>query len=428
MAAFKNVLQPRLILFAIAAVATIGVVVWSMAGGVPPRKVEMATGPEGGSYAEFGQRYRAILARSGVNLELVPTAGATENLAKLRDARSGVSAGFVMAGLPGARDSSELETLGSIAYEPVWLFERASERGVTFAGLAGKRLSLGGEGSGTRVMALMLLALAGGDISKANLLDLSPAEAAERLLRGDIDVVALVESWDSPVVRQLIAAPDIALITFRRADAFVALTPHLAKLVLPEGAGNLAANRPPKDVVLIAPKASLVVRRDLHEAIQFLLVEAASQIHSRPGIFHAAGAFPAAESIDFPLSSEAARFYKSGRPLLHRYLPFWMAVLSERLLVLLIPLVALVLPLVRVVPSAYRGLMQQRITALYGELKMLETELDVRGPAASADLITRLDALDLRAARLHVPLSFAQMLYTLKAHIRLVRERLASGK
>jgi hypothetical protein len=375
----------------------------------------------------MGEQYRAILARSGVVLRLQATAGSVENLARLRDSRSGVSAGFVIAGLSGAKEATELETLGSIYYAPLWLFERASANGLVVGGLAGKRVSFGSEGSGTRALTNDLLTLAGVDTRLATLLDLSPSEAADRLISREVDAVALVDSWESPVVRRLVAAPEISLVTFKRADALFALRPHLNKLILPTGVGDLAANRPPNDVVLIAPKASLIVRRDLHEAIQFLLLDAADQIHSRPGIFNRAGAFPASESIDFPLSSEAARFHKAGRPFLHRYLPFWLAVLTERLLILLVPLLGVMLPLVRIVPGAYRGVVQRRITVLYGELKLLETELEARGPAASrADLIPRLDALERRAALLRVPLRFSQSLYTLKVHIRLVRDRLAS--
>jgi TRAP transporter TAXI family solute receptor len=427
----KNSRRLRLMVPLLAAIAiAIAIAVWSViARGIPPRTVTLATGPEGGSYAEIGERYRAILARSGVVLKLEPTAGSVENLTKLRDRRSGVSAGFVIAGLSSAKEAPELETLGTIFYEPLWLFERASARGLAVEGLAGKRASFGSEGSGTRALTRDLLALAGIDARVASVVDLRPAEAAERLLLGELDVVALVDSWDSPLVRRLVAAPGISLFTFRRADALVALRPYFNKLVLPTGVGDLAANRPPSDVVLLAPKASLVVRRDLHEAIQFLLLDAASQVHSGPGIFHRAGAFPAAESIDFPLSSEAVHFHKSGHPFLQRYLPFWLAVLAERLLLLLVPLVAIVLPLIRAVPNAYRGMLERRIIALYGELKLLETELDRLGSATSrADLIPRLNALERRAGQLRVPLQFSQMLYTLKFHIRLVRDRLASSE
>src|SRR5215813_2539383 len=422
----RNIKRLRLLAALLAAIA-VAIALWSVvARGIPPRTVTLATGPEGSSYAQIGERYRAILARSGVVLKLEATAGSVENLAKLRDPRSGVSAGFLIPGLPGAKEASGLETLGTIFYQPLWLFEHESANGVAVEGLAEKRASFGSEGSGTRTITNDLLALAGIETRRAKLLELPPAEAADRLLRREIDVVALVDSWDSPLIRRLVAASEISLVTFRRADALVALRPQFTKLILPTGVGDLANNRPPSDVVLIAPKASLVIRGNLHEAIQFLLLDAAAQVHSGPGIFHRAGAFPAAESIDFPLSSEAVRFYKSGPPFLQRYLPFWLAVLTERLLFLLVPLFGIVLPLIRVVPEAYRRMVERRITRLYGELKLLETELEVRGPEAShADVIPRLDALERRADDLRVPLRFSQTLYTLKVHIRLVRDRLA---
>ena len=425
-----NTRRSRLIvaLFAIVIAIAVATGGWRViASGIPPRTITLATGPEGSAYAQIAQRYRAIFARSGVDLRLQATAGSVENLAKLRDSRSGVSAGFAIAGLAGAKEASEVESLGTLFYDPLWLFERTLGKGFAFEGLAGKQVSLGSEGSGTRALANDLLVLAGTDTRRATLLDLPPAEAADRLFRREVDIVALVDSWDSPLIRRLVASPEISLVTFRRADALVALRPHLNKLILPTGVGDLATNRPPSDVVLIAPKASLLVRRDLHEAVQFLLLDAAAQIHSGPGIFHRAGTFPAAESIDHPLSREAVRFHKAGRPFLQRYLPFWLAVLAERLLLLLVPLVGIVLPLFRVVPAAYRAIVERRIIALYGELKMLETDLEARGPGPSrGELLPRVDALEVRAAQLRVPLRFSQMFYTLKVHIRLVRDRLAS--
>jgi hypothetical protein len=71
-------------------------------------------------------------------------------------------------------------------------------------------------------------------------------------------------------------------------------------------------------------------------------------------------------------------------------------------------------------------MMQRRIILLYGELKVLETELDARASgAATADLAQRLDALSARAGHLRVPLQHTWMLYTLKGHIRSVGDRIA---
>jgi hypothetical protein len=273
-----------------------------------------------------------------------------------------------------------------------------------------------------------LFELTGLSAKGAELSRLAPEDAAERLLRGDLDVVALLADWDSPVVRRLAADPRVSVPSFRRADALVTLYPDLHKLTLPAGTGDFAAGRPPEDVALVAPKASLLVREDLHDAIEFLLLDAATKVHATPGIFHRAGAFPAAEAIEFPLSDEATRFYKSGRPFFQRHLPFWAAVLVERFLFLLVPLVGVLVPAANALGGAYRGLMQQRVLALYGELRLIEQELDAP-PAAGdrAGVAARLDDLERRAGRVRVPVQFAQMLYTVRDHIRAVHARIEPG-
>jgi hypothetical protein len=248
----------------------------------------------------------------------------------------------------------------------------------------------------------------------------------ERLLAGKIDAFALAASWESPLVRKLAASPEVALISFARADAYVALNPHLTKLVLPRGVADLRADLPSSDVFLLAPKASLVIRDDLHPAVQYLLLQAASRVHSGPGIFQRSRTFPAEEAIDIPLSDEAIRYYTSGRPFLQRYLPFWLWVLAERLLVVLVPVLTIAYPLARLGPRMWNSMMQRRIIMLYGELKMLETELEAHAIEASPpDLVQRLDALSARAGHLRVPLQYTQVLYTLKGHIRSVRDRIA---
>jgi TRAP-type uncharacterized transport system substrate-binding protein len=415
----------------VAAVALLVAGLWWASGAwepAPPRSVVMATGPEGSAYAAFGARYRAILARSGVDLRLRPTAGAVENVERLRDAASGVSVAFVQAGTATAEDTDVLASLGTVSYEPLWLFHRGLDEAGGFAALRGKRVSIGPEGSGTRALALRTLALGGIDSRSPDLLPLPPGESAEKLIRGEIDAAAIVTSWDSPVVHQLLAAPGVRLASFPRADAHLALNPYLNRLVLPAGVADLGRNIPPADVVLVAPKASLIVRRDLHPALQYLLLDAAAEIHSRPGLFQRAGEFPAPEAIDLPLSGDARQFYRSGRPFLQRYLPFWLAVLVQRLLVLLVPLVGVAYPLARSLPALYAWNMRRRIFRLYGELKVLEIEIGERTGAVSAEgLIARLDDLDQRASHLRVARGQVWLAYTLRHHIRLVREGLEKG-
>jgi len=394
--------------------------------GAPPRTVTLATGPAGSTYAAIGERYRARLARYGVTLKLLSTAGDAENLAKLADPRSGVSAAFVISGIPGAREISGLASLGTIGYEPLWLFERVTSRRVAAEGLAGKRISLGLMGSGTQALTERLFQVTGLSAQGAEVLHLAPADAAERLLRGELDVMAEVADWDSPDVRRLVSDPRVSIFSYRRADALVALNLTLFKLTLPAGTGDFAGGRPPEDISLVAPKASLLVREDLHGAVQYVLVDAASEIHAQAGIFHKAGNFPAAEVIDFPLSDEAIRYYKSGRPFLQRHLPLRAAVLLQRLLYVLVPLIGVLYPVARGLGSIYRRLMQQRILAFYRELRLVEQEFEASSPEADrADWLRRLDDLEHRASRVHAPVQYAQVLYTLKVHLRLARGRLA---
>jgi len=395
---------------------------------VPPRLIVMATGPEGSADYAVGERYRAALATAGVQVRLLPTAGSAENLTLLLDPRSRVSVGLIQDGTVGAEASSELESLGTVFYEPLWLFHKrglGSNKGLL--DLRGRKMSVGPVGSGTRVLSLELLRRNGIDGQVSELLALAPEAAAQKLLAGEIDAAATLNAWEAPVVQKLIADEHIELSSFAaRADAYLALYPFLNKVVVPRGVVDLARDLPPTDVILFAPKTSLVVHKDLHPAIQYLLLDAAVQIHSRPGIFQRANQFPAAEGIDFPLSREALQFYKSGRPFLHNYLPFWVAELFGTLIFLLIPILGVLYPMVRSLPSLYDWLMRSKITRIYGELRFLEDEIiDARrtGGDMSA-MVAQLDHLEEQANHLKIPLTYASRLYELRNHIDIVREHL----
>lgn len=415
--------RTRTVVVIVAVLAVLGALWWALAlmRPLPPRVVVMTTGPEGSAFPGFAERYRAAFARVGIDLQLRPSAGSVENLARLNDPRSDVSVGFVEGGLADPERDSSLVSLGALFYEPLWVFVHSTEDKPKLADFIAKRFSSGAEGSSTRAFSLRLLAL-NGITSDVPLLAYSPQEAADRLLSGDLAGATFVTSWDSPVVRQLSAAPEVRLIGFPRADAYVALYPFFTKLVVPMGVGNMALNLPSSDIPLIATKATLVVRKELHPVVQYLLLDAATQIHGGPGIFQKAGQFPAAEAIDLPLSDQARTFYTSGRPFLQRYLPFWLAVLAGQLLVLLIPVVGVLYPIVRLAPVIYGWSMRRRIFRLYGELRFLEDELEKGRPAD--ELRPRLDRLEEHANHIRVPTAFRHLQYTLRDHIGLVRQRL----
>jgi len=393
---------------------------------LPPRTVTMATGAAGGANHELGLRYRDILARSGVRLRLVNTTGGLDNLARLRDRRSGVQVGFIQGGTTTKDESPNVESLGTVFFEPLWLFYR-SGTGDGIERYRGRRISIGPEGSGGRALALEIMKRTKVDAVVGEVLGFPPQEAADKLIAGAIDIAFIVSGWESPVVQRLMAADGIEVANVPRPDAFIALYPFLTKVVLPAGVADLAANRPPADVVLLSAKASLAVRGDLSSAIQYLLLNAAVEIHSPPGIFQKAGQFPAAESVDLPLSEEAQRFYKSGRPVLQAYLPFWMAALVERILVVFVPALVLLYPAFKLLPQGYDWLMQSRILRLYDEMKSIEREL-ASGRDDPGTLNARLDRLYQSASELQLPAKYASMQYTLRMHLDLVRARIAASE
>ena len=389
----------------------------------PPRSVIMTIDPEGSFNAKAAKRYRELLARDGIDLKLVPSAGAVESVARLQDPKSGVSIAIIPSGITDEQKSPELVSLGTLFYEPLWAFSRGQVlRG--YQNLSGLRISIGPEGSGSHALSSEFLAKVGIiNQETATLLSFSAEESASKLQSGEIDVAILLEAWETPVVHKLLTAKDINVDSVPRADAFVALYPFLHKLAVPTGVADMKENRPPNNVVLLATKASLVVRQDLHPAIQYRLLEAASHVHSGAGLFHLAGQFPAAETTDLPLSTYARQFYKTGPPFLQRHLPFWLAVLVQQLLVLLVPVLGVLYPLLRFSPAMYGWLQQRRIYKLYAELMVLEEDMASSPLNHMQSYIEGLDRLDDRASRLSLPLPFQPLRYALRSHISVIRQR-----
>jgi len=407
----------------------LGIALWAAVAALRPlpgRSFAMATGPEGSAYAAFGERYRAALAVHGVELRLVPSSGSYDNLVKLGDAESGISAAFVQAGTTSTAESPDLLSLGTMFYEPLWVFCRcpAETRDVSFHERIGTHVSIGPEGSATRALALRLMKMNNVDLARFRFEAFAPERAAEALVGGQLDAVIIDSAWEAPAVQRLLADPSLDLVSFPRADAYVALMPHLSKVQLPMGVANLALNRPSQDVTLIAPKAQLVVRSDLHPALQYLLIDAAERIHGGPGVFNGAGGFPAPEQIDLPLSREAQHMYRNGPNFLRRHLPFWLAELVQRLLLLAIPLIGIVYPLTSVAPKVWRWQIDRRVHSVYRDLLRLEKEMRTTPAGRRRDeLHAELDELEARVARARLPDSFAAAVYELKQNIRFIQER-----
>jgi len=392
----------------------------------PPNFLVISTGTPGGAYEAFAARYRPILAAQGIELRERPSAGAVENLKRLLDPSEEVDVAFLQGGLGTGVEAEGLVSLGSFYHEPLWVFYRAGETLDQLVNLKGKRIAVGGEGSGTRRLALDLLEASGVPATdkRTTFVPIGGLDAVGALAQGKVDVVFLVGPARSGAVWTALYTPGARLMSLVHADAYVRRFPFLARLVLPRGGIDLQRDIPATDVVLVAPMATIVARESTHPALIDLLLQAAVQVHGGAGLFQRPGEFPNARPVDFPLSKEADRFYRSGTRLFQRYLPFWLATLIERTLVLLIPLVAIVLPIMRFAPALYGWRARSRVYKWYGQLKFLERELD-ENPAARtrAEWLGELERIEDRVHRVATPLAFTNLLYTLREHIALVEAK-----
>src|SRR5262249_14273581 len=373
----------------------VGTVAWLRP--LPPRVVVMSTGTADSDYDLYARKYQAILKRAGVQLRLLPSAGPIENLKRLNDPHSGVMVAFVQGGLTREPHSPALESRGPVFYEPFWFFLHSGIELQRPGDLRGKKVAIGPEGSGTRHLAQRFLALNGVTEDQLQLLPLSAAEAADALLKGEVDAAAMVGSWDTEAVRRLLTSSEVNLVGPPRADAYVALYPYLTKLVVPQGVGNLATNRPATDVNLVASEASLIVRKDLHSAIKSLLLEAATAIHSEGGLFRKRGEFPAPESVDLPIAKDARQFYKSGPPFLQRYLPCGRAVPASDIPLVRILVLGVALPLLKRAPTLCAWDMRRRIVRVDAEVAFIEVELHAGGGRVTDEVRSGLQGVEERA-------------------------------
>ena len=395
----------------------------------PPSTITVTSGPEGSSFARNAERYRRILARQGVTLKVLPSGGSLDNLKRLADPKVGVDIGFVQGGLAGQVETDELHSLGSIFYTPVYVFYRSPRPIARLSELAGKRIVVGRQGSGTHVVATTLLRANGieGKADATRFLELQGEEAEQALVQGKADAAFLMgDSAAFANVRDLIHTEGVRLFNFTQADGYVLRFRYLSKLELPPGALDLGRNLPAEKLTLVSPTVELIARTDLHPALSDMLIEAAREVHGRATLFQKAGEFPAPLEHEYRISEDASRYYKSGKSFIYRHLPFWVASLVDRIVVVIVPLLVLLIPAFKLAPWLYRWRMSQRIYRRYAELMSLERAAFAQTtPQERAELLRRLDKIEERVITLRLPGAFADQVYLLRQHITFVRARLA---
>jgi TRAP-type uncharacterized transport system substrate-binding protein len=395
----------------------------------PPSRVTIATGQENSAYEEFAKRYAKALAKHGITVTLHPSLGSQENLQQLGNLQSGVDIAFVQSGSTVQADAAAqgLISLGSLFTEPVWLFLRDSKDIKQLTQLKGLRINVGPDGTGVPSLFKKLLSVNGVEPSDLKLGALENTPATVELLGGRIDGLVFSSAPDAPLIQMLLQTPGIRLFDFAQAEAYTRRFPFLSHVVLPRGIVDLGRDLPPKDYHLIAPTATLVARESLHPALIDLFVQAAADIHGNAGWFHKQGEFPTASYTEVPVARDAEKFYKSGPPLLQRYMPFWLANFSERMWVVIVALGALVLPLSRIVPPLYVWKVRSRVYRWYGQLRAVEQAIEDVAPDKRAEIypaqLRRLNEIEEKVNQISIPLSFAEELYGLRSHINFVRHR-----
>jgi hypothetical protein len=389
----------------------------------PPGTITITSGPEGSIFHTNAVRYARILARYGVKLNVLTSQGSLENLNRLCDPSFRVDVGFVQGGMTNAA-SGKLVSLGSISHQPLLVFYRGAPVEL-LSGLAGKRVAVGPIGSGTRSLALTLLEANGIEPSGTNtLLDWEPKRASKALLDGSADAVFLMgEDASLAVIRELMRAPDIHLLNFRQAVGYTRRFSYLGVTEFPQGALDFGRNIPPQDLYLVGPTVELIARENLHPALSDLLLGAARELHGNASLLQQKGEFPAPLEHDIRLSADAVRFYKSGKGFFYRYLPFWLASLTSRIVVVFVPTIVVLIPVLRSIPYFYRWRIRTRIYRWYRALLSLERELfGESDPGKREQLLKRLDEIEKAVNRMKVPGSFADQFYGLRGHIGFVRQ------
>ena len=304
--------SPRLYtVIAIAVSALVMVVAFTFVEPPPPDSLRIAAGSPGGAYHAFAERYREILARSGLNLEVIETAGSVENLRLLTDDEDPVEVALLQGGVLN-EDPGGLVALASVFVEPLWVFYRLPRSPRFLSDLAGLRLAVGAEGSGTRRLALHLLGQNGVGAVNAELLDMPSQEAAAALRAGEVDVVFYVANASARLVQDLLRAPGVRLMNLTRAEAYSQRDHAMATTILHAGAIDLALGIPDEDVELLAPTASVIAREDIHPALVSMLLQAMQEAHKEGGLFEVPEAYPAPERLILNSHDEADRFFRSG--------------------------------------------------------------------------------------------------------------------
>jgi TRAP transporter TAXI family solute receptor len=427
----KAPMTPRRRRFLIVAAALLlAALGWALAIVLKPaiqHTIVITTGADNGIYRGFADRYAPILKRNGITLDIRSSSGSVENYQRLTNPDSEYEVGFIQSGTTSPKETDHLETIAAVSYEPIWVFYRGDATVTTLAQLRGKRVAIGVPGSGLLHVSRVLLGYSGITGDNTTLLEMDATKAYQGLENGQLDAAFFIGRPDA-AMQQTLLNSDLKLMSFAQADALVQKFPSLSKITFPRASTSIVKDMPHADVTLLAATALLVSKDTLHPALAYLLLDAAKAVHGGEDYFTPLGAFPNLNTEEFPISDESTRYFKSGRPFLQRYLPFWLASFIERRLLILVPFAALLIGLLQALPRMAESRMKSRLVVWYREIKSLEDEI-WRSNQPSAEQIAQwreeIEDIDANASKIRIPYRYFQDVYTLKQAIGVVRDRIS---
>lgn len=402
-------------------VAAVWIALWYFIPALPTT-LSIARGTTGGSFEETAERYREKLARHHITLDIRPSEGSAESLRLVEDRVSGVDAAYFLGGITNSAQSPGLMSMGRISFAPIWLFYRGTEPLDRLTQLKGKRIAVGVAFS---KVTSRILAAHGVNSDNATLLPLLGPAAVKALKDGEADAIFAPYELNSPTLQSLLRDPAVRLINLTQAEALTRLFPFLTRLALPQGVIDLEKNIPASDVSLIAVTDPVVVRKDLHPELVYLLAQTMAEEHGGAGIFERAGDFPTQTDPEFPMSEVAREFYKNGPSFLQRYLPFWMLNLTKRTIAVSLTAIAILVPLFNYAPKLYLWWLQGHLGKLYGRLRVVETELQTKLTAPQA-VALQADLEDIELSARKLPMRHSDLLFAFELRIDLTRTRLAA--
>ncbi len=408
----------------------LGFLIWFLIP-TPPKKITMTTGADNGLYYRFGQQLAKELLKEKISLEVLPSAGSLENIERLKQENANVHVGILQGGVGQVSENLNISALASVFDEQVWIFYRkaAFKEGLTkMTQLKDKNISIGPQGSGTRDLGLKLLKLnqidPQADKSTIQLKDFTASQSLKALHTKELDAVMLVSGPQAPIVLEYLRSPDLAVMNFDQADAYAVRLPFLKKVLVPRGVINLAEDLPKKDITILAAPAALVVHENIHPALITPLMRAMESSISQMGLLQKEGDYPSDSGFAWPHNDDAKHYLKNGASFLHRHLPFWSVVWVDRAIRIILPLLAILIPLFNYLPKLISMSVEAKTSAIYKKLRMLELSVAADPQKSWKD---EWQALQAQAIAMRVPKKYAVKVYELRMYLEMVRDKLSQA-